>query len=66
MDLYEICISPIDTTIERLYMASYGFVMVGNVPYQKHEIHIRGPYNLLSHSIPMYGPYMSVVSPEKC
>ena len=35
MDLYEICISPMDKTIERLYMASYGFDMVGNVPYQK-------------------------------
>jgi len=44
MDLCEICISPIDKTIERLYMASYGFDMVGNVPYQKHMKSIYGPY----------------------
>ena len=37
MDFYEIRIFSIDKTIERQYMASYGFDMVGNVPY---EIHI--------------------------
>ena len=35
MDLYKTHIFPIDKTIERQYMASYVFDMVGNVPYKK-------------------------------
>ena len=44
MELYEIRSFPIDKTIESHYMASYGFDMVGNVPYQKHMKSIYGPY----------------------
>ena len=43
MELYEIRSFPIDKTIERQCMASYGFDMVGNVPYQKHMKSIYGP-----------------------
>ena len=43
MELYEIRSFPIDKTIESHYMASYGFDMVGNVPYQKHMKSIYGP-----------------------
>ena len=43
MELYEIRSFPIDKTIERQYMASYGFDMVGNVPYKKHMKSIYRP-----------------------
>ena len=43
MDFYEICIFPIDKTMERQNMASYGFDMVGYVPYQNHIKSIYGP-----------------------
>ena len=43
MDFYEIRIFPIDKTIERQNMASYGFDMVGYVPYQNHIKSIYGP-----------------------
>ena len=43
MDFYEIRIFPIDKTIERQYMASYGFDMVGNVPYENHMKSTYGP-----------------------
>ena len=42
MDFYEIHIFPIDMTIERQYVALYGFNMVGNVPYQNHMKSIYG------------------------
>ena len=43
MDFYEIRIFPIDKTIERQNMASYGFDMVGKIPYQNHMKSIHGP-----------------------
>ena len=43
MDFYKIRIFPIDKTIERQYMASYGLDMVGNVPYENHMKSIYGP-----------------------
>ena len=42
MDFYEIRIFPIDKTIERQYVASYGFDM-GDDPYQNHMKSIYGP-----------------------
>ena len=43
MELYKIRSFPIDKTIERQYMPSYGFDMVGNVPYQKLVKFLYGP-----------------------
>ena len=53
MELYEIRSFPIDKTIERQHMASYGFDMVGNVPYQKHMKSIYGPYMVHICPIPL-------------
>ena len=53
---------PIDKTIERQYMASYRFDMVGHVPYQNHnEIHM-WPIDYFISYVPIYGPYMSNVT----
>ena len=57
MDFYEICIFPIEKTIERQYMATYGFDAV-QCPISKHyEIHI-WPID-----VPISDPYMGHVCP---
>ena len=61
MDFYEIRIFPMGKTIERQNMASYGFDMVGYVPYQNHVKSIYGPYH--THIWPI--PHSLVRAPHR-
>ena len=68
MDFYEIRIFPIGKTIERQYMASYRFDIVGDVPYQKHMKSIYGPWIIPYHTT-QFGEGMNRIIPwhlEKC